>query len=227
MRVSVIIPVLNGADRLGQAVASVRRQLCTGDEIIIVDDGSTDDTPAVIADFGAAVLSFRQDNAGPATARNRGLREATGDVIAFIDHDDLWAPGRQTAMLAALRADPTADIVVGKVQTVVDSGTAQLSPDDRRSAIIHQPWLLQTLLIRRIVFDRIGHFDERLRHASDADWMMRARDTGVRIVEIDDLVAIYHLHSTNMSRNVAVSRDFLLQALKAALDRRRSAAAKA
>jgi glycosyltransferase involved in cell wall biosynthesis len=221
MRVSVIIPVLNGADRLGQAVASVRRQLCTGDEIIIVDDGSTDDTPAVIADFGAAVLSFRQDNAGPATARNRGLREATGDVIAFIDHDDLWAPGRQTAMLAALRADPTADIVVGKVQTVVDSGTAQPIAGNPRFAAGHRPWLLPALLVRRVVFDRIGGFDERLRHAEDADWLMRAREAGTRFLQIDQVTNYNRLHSTNMSRNVAASRDFLLQALKAALDRRR------
>jgi glycosyltransferase involved in cell wall biosynthesis len=221
MRVSVIIPVFNGADRLAQAVASVRPQLRPGDEIIIVDDGSTDDTAGVIASFGAAVVSFRQENAGPAAARNRGLREAVGNVIAFLDHDDLWPPRRQTAMLDALHADETADIVVGKVQTVVDSGAAQLSADDPRCARIYQPWLLQTLLIRRAVFDRIGGFDERLRRAEDADWMMRARDAGIRFLKIDELATIYRLHSTNTTRNVAASRDSLLQAFKAALDRRR------
>jgi glycosyltransferase involved in cell wall biosynthesis len=221
MRVSVIIPVFNGADRLAEAVASARAQLRSGDEIIIVDDGSTDDTAGVIASFGAAVVSFRQDNAGPAAARNHGLRKAIGNVIAFLDHDDLWAPHRQTAMLEALHADETADVVVGKVKTVIDADAPQPLADDPRFATIHQLWLLQTLLIRRVVFDRIGGFDERLRHASDTDWMMRTRDAGIRILEIDELVTIYRLHSANMSRNVAASRDFLLQAFKAALDRRR------
>ena len=92
MPVSVIIPVFNGADRLAEAAASVQAQLRAGDEIIIVDDGSTDDTARVIASFGEAVVSFRQDNAGPAAARNYGLRKANGNLIAFLDHDDLWAP---------------------------------------------------------------------------------------------------------------------------------------
>ena len=221
MRVSVIIPVFNGADRLAEAVASARAQLRSGDEIIIVDDGSTDDTAGVIASFGAAVVSFRQDNAGPAAARNHGLRKAIGNVIAFLDHDDLWAPHRQTAMLEALHADETADVVVGKVKTVIDADAPQPLADDPRFAPGYRPWHLPALLIRRAVFDRIGGFEERLRHAEDVDWLMRAREGGARFLQIDQFTNHYRLHSTNMSRNVGASRDFLLQAFKAALDRRR------
>jgi glycosyltransferase involved in cell wall biosynthesis len=221
LRVSVIIPVFNGADRLAEAVASVRPQLHSGDEIIIVDDGSTDDTAGVIASFGAAVESFRQDNAGPAAARNHGLRKATGDVIAFLDHDDLWAPHRQTAMLEALEADETADIVAGKVKTIVETSAPAPLADQSRFAPGYRPWHLPSLLIRRAVFNRIGGFEERLRHAEDADWLMRAREGGARFLQIDQFTTYYRMHSTNMSRNVGASRDFLLQAFRAALDRRR------
>jgi glycosyltransferase involved in cell wall biosynthesis len=217
----VIIPVFNGADRLAEAVASVRPQIRSGDEIIIVDDGSTDDTARVIASFGGAVESFCQDNAGPAAARNHGLRKANGNVIAFLDHDDLWAADRQTAMLEALHADETADIVVGKMKTIIDLSAPRPLADDARFAPGYRPWHLPSLLIRRAVFDRIGGFEEQLRHAEDVDWMMRAREGGARFLRIDQFTNYYRLHSTNMSRNVGASRDFLLQAFKGALDRGR------
>ena len=100
--VSVITPVHNGARFLAEAVESVERQGYEPLEIIVVDDGSTDDTPRVIAELGDRVLALRQENAGPAAARNRAIAAARGDVLAFCDADDTWPEGKLDAQLARL-----------------------------------------------------------------------------------------------------------------------------
>ncbi|HEU5218765.1 MAG TPA: glycosyltransferase [Gemmatimonadales bacterium] len=104
--VTVILPTYNRADLLPLAVASALNQTRLPDEILIVDDGSTDDTPAVAAGFGAPVRYIRQDNAGVAAARNHGFRVATGDYLALLDADDLWMPDKLAIQLAALAANP-------------------------------------------------------------------------------------------------------------------------
>jgi glycosyltransferase involved in cell wall biosynthesis len=223
MRVSVIIPVFNGADRLAAAVASVRPQLRDGDEIIIVDDGSSDATPAVIAALGAGVTALRQGNAGNAAARNAGLRRASGEAIAFLDHDDLWTPHRQAALLAALHADASVDIAAGRVDIAVDAAMAPPAPDNPRYATVHRPWHLDALLIRRAVFDRVGGFDESLRQAVDADWFLRAREAGTRFQAIDLVTVRYRLHAANLSRDVDGGRGDLLRALHGGIVRRRTA----
>ncbi|HEX4375850.1 MAG TPA: glycosyltransferase [Steroidobacteraceae bacterium] len=222
MRVSVIIPVFNGANRLADAVASVRPQLRDGDELIIVDDGSTDDTPDVIAGFGHGVTWMRQDNAGNAAARNAGLRRATGEAVAFLDHDDVWAPHRQAALLAALLANSGVGIVVGRVDVTVESRSTHSVLNGPRHATTHRPWHLDALLIRREVFELVGMFDESLRRAVDADWFMRVREAGVQFHQIDEVTVTYRLHESNISRDVASSRRDLLLTLKGAIDRRRS-----
>jgi glycosyltransferase involved in cell wall biosynthesis len=223
MRTSVIIPVCNGARHLAEAVASVRPELREGDEIIIVDDGSTDGTADLIGRLGTDLTVIRQSNAGSAAARNRGLRQARGEMIAFLDHDDLWHPGRQAALAAALARDAAVDIAMGRVRVRRDTAMAPQASDDPRYATSHRPWQLDAMLIRRGAFDRIGMFNAALRHAEDIDWHLRARDGGIRFCRIADIVVDYRLHVTNLSLDVAGSRNSLMDALKRALDRRRSA----
>ena len=105
-RISVIIPTYNRAGDIEGAVASVLEQTLPASEILIVDDGSEDDTQAVVAALSGPVRSFRQTNAGASVARNRGLREATGDFIAFLDVDDRWHPTKLAVQMAALGRSP-------------------------------------------------------------------------------------------------------------------------
>ena len=114
--VSVIVPSYNAARFLPEAIASVRRQHYEPLEILIVDDGSTDATPQLVPRLGADIRYFRKENAGVASARNVGLREARGEVIAFLDADDQWPDGKIGVQLARLEADPALEVVTGRTQ---------------------------------------------------------------------------------------------------------------
>src|ERR1700678_803249 len=111
--ISVIIPTYNRADLIGQALESALAQTHPADEIIVVDDGSTDDTERVVAQYAGQVRYMRQVNAGPSAARNRGIQAASGDFIALLDSDDLWVKDRLERQLAALTLHPGLDFIFG------------------------------------------------------------------------------------------------------------------
>ena len=110
--VSVIIPAYNSGPYLAETIESALRQTHPHREIIVVDDGSTDDTPAHATRYGAAVTYIRQERAGVGAARNRGLAAARGDYIALLDHDDLWAPEKLAVQVAVAARHPTSGLVV-------------------------------------------------------------------------------------------------------------------
>jgi glycosyltransferase involved in cell wall biosynthesis len=107
--ITVVIPTYNRAGWLQDTVGSVLQQSRPADEILIIDDGSTDDTPAVCAEFPEPVRYIRQENAGVSAARNHGVREASGEWVAFLDSDDLWDRRKLEVQIAALEAAPEAD----------------------------------------------------------------------------------------------------------------------
>jgi glycosyltransferase involved in cell wall biosynthesis len=219
MRISTIIAVYNGADRLGTAIESVLAQDLAPSEIIVMDDGSTDSTPDVIRSFGSAIRPYRQPNSGLSAAHNAALRHSTGDAVAFLDHDDLWPPNRLSVLARCMQSDEGIDIVAGKMEMLVEGVTVTGTPD--RYATTHRPWSVQTLLIRRRVFDRVGGFDTGFKSGMDVDWYMRAREAGIRYELIPETSLICRMHTTNMTRDVPAAVDGLLTAFKDALDRRR------
>jgi len=223
-RVSVIVPAFEMGHYLPDAVRSIEAQGFEDLEIIVVDDGSTDDTPHVIAALGDRVLAVRQPNRGPAAARNRGLALAAGEVIAFLDADDLWPEGKLRTQLERLDRDPELDVVLGRIQYVALDGAALPdiefeSLDTKTISHVH----LGSGLYRRRVFDRLGSFDETLRISEDVDWFMRAREAQLRMVIIPEVTLVYRLHATNMTREMSVGTSRMLTVLKQSLDRRRAA----
>jgi glycosyltransferase involved in cell wall biosynthesis len=220
--VSVIIPAYNAAQFLREAVASVRAQGYSPIEIVIVDDGSTDNTAETIPSLGEGIRYVRQVNAGPAAARNHGLGEARGEWIAFLDADDLWPADKLTVQAARLEADLSLDVVLGRVQYLHDPGVEKTDiryegPDDTL-VNVH----LGSGLYRRTAFDRVGLFNPALRFSEDHDWFLRARELGVRITILRQVTLLYRLHGKNMTRTESVGDYNLLKVLKASLDRRRA-----
>jgi len=223
--ISVIIPAYNGESFLAEAVASVRAQSLAPDEIIIVDDGSEDGTEVVIKSLGPDIRSIRQDNGGPAAARNRGLEMASGDLIAFIDADDLWLDGKLKSQARRLRDDATIHLVLGATQRVRQSVNPLADGQGHNLTPTGPVWMLLHLgagLFRRAVFDTVGGFDEDLRQGEDVDWFMRARELGVEMGISNKVVQLYRRHDANLTSDLEDKDRFFLAALKKSLDRRRA-----
>lgn len=222
MSVSVIIPVYNGESTLAEAVESVRSQGADSLEIIVVDDGSTDRTGEVIRTLGRKVRSFRQANAGPAAARNRGLTKARGDWIAFLDADDLWAPGKLARQLDFLERHPEVDVV---------QGMSHPFRDEWRDGLRLRKWLARvwspkpdSALFRADVFARVGPFAGDMTIGEDLDWFFRARELGVRIAVLPEVAVYYRRHEGNLTRDPQTVTQASLTALRTSLRRRRGPA---
>jgi glycosyltransferase involved in cell wall biosynthesis len=212
--VSVIIPVFNGERFLREAVESVLAQQYSSIEIIVVDDGSTDGTANVAQSLPETVRYFYQTNQGPAAARNRGIEQAQGSLIAFADADDLWPADKLELQLPYLIKESAVDIVLGRIQQVFLSEAQEIA----------EPAFsvnLGSAIIRKSVFERVGLFDETMRYSEDVDWFMRARESGAEIVTIDAVTLLYRQHEENMTRGKSTSELNVLKALKKSLDRRR------
>lgn len=219
--ISVILPVCNGERFLAEAVASIRRQSVRPLEIIIVDDGSTDGTPELIRSLGTDVRSVAQPNAGPAAARNTGIRLAQGEVLAFLDADDVWPDNALAVLLAHLADESLPDIVLGRVQSVVTDTNTDGDEMLRPVALPHRSSQLGSALIRTDVFRTIGLFDETLQYSEDMDWFMRAIDKGMTIQKIDDVTLLYRLHEQSMTFGRDAHDLSILRVLRTSIMRRR------
>ncbi len=219
--ISVIVPVYNGRRYLDAALASVQAQTHRPLEVIVVDDGSTDDSAAIAAAYpGARIVS--QPNQGTAAARNHGVRLARGDCLAFLDQDDVWTRDKLAWQAAALAARPDLDMVFGQVRQF-------FSPDwdaaDRPGLYCpSEPltgYLPSALLVRRAAFLAVGPFDTVWRMGEWAEWFTRARDHGLREWVVPHVVAWRRLHAGNKGLLDGAARGEYARLLKASLDRRR------
>ncbi len=213
--VSAIVPVLDGERTLAEAVESILGQAHPGLEVIVVDDGSTDGTAAVAARFGERIRYLRQENRGPAAARNAGIAMARGSAIAFLDADDLWPEGKLEAQVPPLADDPSVGVVMGRTRRVWGLGG-----DARPGDALVGPYL-GSAVVRRSVFEAVGLFAESLRLSEDRDWFLRVREAGIPIVVLDRDTLLYRRHERSMSHGVPFADLCVLRVLKRSLDRRR------
>ncbi len=222
--ISVVIPVFNGATYLTECVQSVLGQTLPADEIIIVDDGSVDDTPDVVRSLGATVRYIRQDHRGLSSARNVGQEAVRTSHLAFLDCDDLWAPAKLESQMAALTAEKKPSMCFGYITQFVSPDL----PDEEAARLKCDPdpmvgYSGSTILIRNDVFARVGSFDELLEVGEFAEWFARAEDAGVQKILVDEVVAMRRLHRNNVGRRGQSIRSDYSKALKKVLDRRRLA----
>jgi len=218
--ISVVIPTYNRAALLPRAVHSAFAQTHAPDEVVIIDDGSQDETPAVIdrlkAEFGERLRSVRQTNRGEAGARNAGVRAAKGDLIAFLDSDDVWFPEKLERQLVLF----TDDVVLTFTGYVWDeAGTERpILVNEWRS---DAAWVINrflesccitpsTTIVRRAALDAAGPFDEAMRVSCDWDMWCRIVAAGFKTAYLPELTARYFWHDLNMSRDSLKTSDAAL-----------------
>ncbi len=212
--VSVVMPVFNGEGFLAEAIESVLAQTWPRVEAIVVDDGSTDGSADVAREY--PVTYVHQAHACVAAARNRGVGMARGELVSFLDHDDLWLPRKLELQVEALVRRPSAGICMCRFRTLTDG-----SPEAGESQSTGQ---LGTLLVRREVFDEIGLFDTRYPAGDDTDWFLRAKDLGVGFVELDEALQRYRVHEAGLTatRDPGDRQRLRLRLLQASVRRKRA-----
>lgn len=202
--ISCIVPVYNGERFLGEALDSILSQSLPPTEVIVVDDGSTDNTPKVAAAYSSHVTYRRQANAGPASARNHGIGLATGDFLSFLDADDLWSPDKLERQMSALESNLQAGICITYLQNFWVEELAH-ERDRMRDHGFSRPmpgYVCQCLLARRGVFEIVGGFDERKRLGEDQDWYLRAERAGIGKEIIPEPLVRRRIHGKNMTYEI-------------------------
>lgn len=236
MLVSVVIPTHNYARYLGQAIASIQEQTYTDWECVIVDDGSSDDTPQVVSSFADPRIQFmRQEQAGPSAARNRGIAAARGDLIQFLDADDLLGSTKLENQVRALIEQPDVDLVYCRPRYFRDGGDESTEPASTRAWIdlppllaasgsgqevlpnlIHENFaVIEGPLFRRALADKAGGFDPALRRMEDWEYWIRCAIVGGRFLydPREDVASLCHvrLHDASSSRDrIAMLHDSIL-----------------
>ena len=214
MKISVLIPVYNAEAFLKETLESVLAQTLPPFEIIALDDGSTDGSAAILE--GRKEIRFIKGiHGGVNRARNILVREAAGDIVAFMDADDLWDPRKLEKQAAFMEQHPECDIAACATETFLDPSVTEPTPRQKELAASSFPLLLQASLIRRSVFERFL-FNESMANGGDTDWFMRVMTAGVRICRMKETLCRYRIHGSNISLHANTRKGAYLQMIAAA-----------
>jgi glycosyltransferase involved in cell wall biosynthesis len=210
--VSVVMPCFNAGPYVAQAVGSVLGQSLEGVELIVVDDGSTDQSPAVLAELAAAhpdrMRVLHTERVGPYPARNLGLQQVRGEFVAFLDADDWWLPRTLERLHTTLVANG-ADLSYCGWQNVGEGIESKphvppaYEADDPVAHFVRScPWPIHAALLRRDLVDRLGGFSERRFASMDYDFWLRALGLTRRIVRVPEVLAFYRWHNAGQISSV-------------------------
>lgn len=206
--VSIIVPAYNQARYLGLAVQSVLNQTYPELEVIIVDDGSTDDTAVVARGFSDARVRYvHQANRGLSGARNTGLRQARGEFLTFLDSDDLFLPDKLARLVAEFERYPEAGLAAGQAVPVDQHGQRigkifdSRLPEDPAQLVLGNPLHVGSVMLRRFWQERVGFFDESLRSYEDWDMWLRLARVGCPMTSVAHPVSLYRFHTAQMTRD--------------------------
>lgn len=223
--VSVILPVYNGAHYLIEALESVLTQSFHDYELIVVDDGSTDDSRAIVHNYLSSYPQLRylyQKNAGVTTARNSGFLSSRGSLISFIDQDDRWRVNALQCQAACHLQYPETGYTLAHQICFLDAEDSspawfQLQQLDKQ----HVGYLPGTLMVKREVFSDLGMFDPYYTISSDADWFARARDLHIPMHILPEVLLERRIHSENQSKHSREIQSELTRILRNSIKRKR------
>jgi len=223
-KVSVIIPTYNRGWILREAIDSVLAQDYRDYELIVVDDGSTDDTRQILGSYGRDVIVLQQPNQGVSAARNRGIAESRAPLVAFLDSDDLWRPQKLTRQVAFFRSRPDA-LICQTEETWLRNGV-RVNPKKRHqkpAGMIFEPSLALCLvspsavMIRKPLFDAVGLFDESLPACEDYDLWLRISCRHPVFLIDDPLIIKRGGHADQLSQAAGLDQ-YRIQSLKKLID---------
>ncbi len=222
--VSVVIPVYNGEKYIRDAIENLVSQGYPALEILIINDGSTDDTDGVVKkaekELNVDIRYFWYGNDGPAFARNRGIRDASGDLIAFLDADDLFPDDNLNHLVDFMMQNPEVDVVRGYAQMMkLNPETDEFEPYGKPEE--SYPAYIGAALYRKEVFRKVGLFDASMKFAEDSDWYMRATELEINMKWLDRVSLIVRRHGENMTDGKDLIELNTLVVFKKALDRMR------
>lgn len=226
--VSVVIATYNYGRFLAGALDSVLAQTFTDWEAIVVDDGSTDNTPEVVCPYLAdrRIHYERTDHLGQPAAKNVGIRHSRGTLVAFLDADDLWLPTKLERQVALFRSDPELGVAYSRRQYMDESGRVLFKeqPPLHRGHVLPQMFkdnfvCFSSSMVRRAVFDDVGVFDERIPLAIDYDLWLRVAQR-YRFDYVDDPLVCYRTGHANLSRRGEERLFIALDIMRRFLDER-------
>lgn len=223
--VSVIIPVYNYGRYLAEAVESVLNQTYQHLEIIVVDDGSTDETAEVARSFADRGVRYcHQVNTGIGPARNIGVELAQGEFLAFLDADDRWPPKKLERQLRAFESDPTLEMVFGQAAQLQNGPEWEsgIKNQELAPASMVPGMVAGTMLIKIDAFSRVGNFQGDWKVGEFIDWYARAVELQIRSLVLPDLMLWRRIHDSNQGVRERQSMSDYARVLKASLDRRRA-----
>jgi glycosyltransferase involved in cell wall biosynthesis len=222
LHVSCIVTAHNSKRWLADAIDSVLAQTYPHREVVVVDDGSADGTLDVARTYEPAVRVIETTDVGSAGARNAGLAESAGNVIAFLDADDRWRPGKVARQVERFEERPELAVCTGMVETFWDGNVIEEERRARDRGKQLPGWTWSAMAVRRELFDRVGPLAADHRHADATEWLLRVRAAGLATELLPDVLVDRRLHEDNLSwRQRAESLDEYLDLLLASVRERR------
>ena len=217
--VSVIIPVKNGERYVGSAIESVIQTNYSPMEIVVVDGNSVDGTADIIKSF-KTLRHIYQKGRGLADAWNLGIEVAEGELVAFLDSDDLWAPEKLKQQVGRLMDEPGLQYVISRFKFFLEPGFPV--PVGFKKELLegdHLGRIPGTLLARRSLFDEVGVFNTDIAIAADVDWFVRAKDQGIAMGIVPEVLLYKRVHDANLSSNAEKNNQELLALLRQSISR--------
>jgi GT2 family glycosyltransferase len=218
--ISLIIPVFNGERFIRETIDHVLFQKYPHLEIIVVNDGSTDGTEAIIHSFHEKVRYLKQPNAGPSSARNNGIEAVKGEFIAFLDADDFYPENNLQQLAEVMMQNPDSEVVHGYAQLLQadpTSGKFECYGNPKET----YPYYICAGLYRKSVFEKVGFFDTTLRFSEDTDWFLRAIELNCKIKRVEEVTLFVRRHEGNMTKFKDLNELMLPLVLKKRIERKK------
>jgi glycosyltransferase involved in cell wall biosynthesis len=223
--VSIIVPFHDTARYLEDAVKSILHQTYRPIEVLLVEDGTPGEMAEVARRLVAAHDELRllhlPDNRGAAAARNRGLDDATGAFLTFLDADDCMLPDRVAVQVAYLTDRPEVDVVMAAEELIVEPDAPPWARRQNEIADAGPRFHTMSVMVRRAAFVRVGPFDPGYRVGEDLDWLFRASVAGLLIKKLDRVLTRHRLHGNNLSYRTSETRRAIIRSLRRQLTDRR------